>query len=141
MPSPSPSSSGQGSNSTPSNPSPTVYVGDGDDGEALRHAIARLRITGVLAPPPSPIGLNVAAHTHDPVGPPVVPAETSSSLQRTSRSPITKTRRKPPQKSRTTQRPPTPRCRRVWRLCHFCGHLNHNRRLFCPRCLTSRRRD
>jgi len=32
-----------------------------------------------------------------------------------------------------------PRCKRVWRSCHVCGHRNHNRRLFCTMCISPRR--
>jgi len=35
--------------------------------------------------------------------------------------------------------PPIPRCKRVWRRCEVCGHLNHVPRLFCPRCINPRR--
>jgi len=34
----------------------------------------------------------------------------------------------------------TPRRKRVWRHCSACGHENHVRRLFCTKCLASRRR-
>jgi len=32
-----------------------------------------------------------------------------------------------------------PRHERVWHSCHVCGHRNHNRRLFCAMCYSSRR--